>query len=250
MGATHLLFHNQGRGKPIGGGIETYIDKILKLSPIAYWPLNELNGTTAVNLISSTMNGTYARDVATMGTITGIGDGGTAPVFDATNDRINIQTVALTTAFASAAAIGWLASWGQVSGAGVWTDSTKRTAIILHVDGENRNYIEKYSDDNEVRYFRRAGNSPELYDYTTAAPTNWFHLCITWNYSLDTINYYYDGAPIATDGGLVAWVGALTISVIGAASTLPAQPWSGSLAHVVIGAGTISNANILTMASV
>ena len=61
-------------------GGQNYIDRVLASGPIAYWPLWEMSGTVAQDLVANlrapdpgSLDGTYARDVSVMGTGTSTG---------------------------------------------------------------------------------------------------------------------------------------------------------------------------------
>ena len=92
-----ILFHNQGRGSPVGGGI-SYTNKVLGIdlaNLIGYWPMNEAAGTDALDASPESNDGTYNSDVSGWPPGTGIGDGNTAPTFDGTNDYNDLETAAI-----------------------------------------------------------------------------------------------------------------------------------------------------------
>ena len=220
----------------MAGAAATYADKVLGYSPIAYWPMNETSGTAAVCQVNTAQNGTYARDVSVMGTGDGIGDGNTAPLFDGTNDYVNIQTATLAGAFNGD--LGWYAGWLKMT-AGVWTDSTTRGVLTLEVDANNDIKIRRESTDNNVRFNREANNANETTLYGTGGPYTWCHFGMTWNQVGDDIQYYWAGSAVDDDQGLQAFVGVLAVSVIGAVDAGGTNPFSGYLAHIAIGAGGI-----------
>ena len=122
----------------VGGRGGSYMGKVLGIGggPIAYWPLSESSGTNAVNEQgTAARDGTFARNVTTMGTGTGIGDGNTAPDFDGTNDYCDVYSVSFRDAFNGAE--GTVSLWAQVSGVGIWTDSTRHDLVMLYADASN-----------------------------------------------------------------------------------------------------------------
>ena len=72
-------------GCPRGGLMRT----ILSYNPIAYWPMNELTGTTMVNYgsLGTAANGTYSG--VTLDQVDAPG-GGRAGLLDGVNDNVNI----------------------------------------------------------------------------------------------------------------------------------------------------------------
>src|SRR3990167_6529272 len=84
------------RGVGSLGSVPSYQTKVANLFPIAYWPLNELTGTTAVARYPSTdLDGLYVGPTlnSTVGPIALDG----APLWDAANDVLNIYSTALST---------------------------------------------------------------------------------------------------------------------------------------------------------
>ena len=166
-----------GRGL-MGGG--SYADKVRSYGPFAYWPLWEQSGTTAVCLTNSAMNGTYARNVAVMGTGAGIGDGYTAPIFTPGNDRVNIFSAALQAGFNGDE--GTLMAWGIVANVGVWADGAQRRLVHCpHTDFNNFIFLSK---DNVVQRFQnsRTANAGGInQQFNGLTTTNWFCTVLTWS---------------------------------------------------------------------
>jgi hypothetical protein len=216
---------------------QTYQRKTLNLfgaSIIAYWPLWEPSGSVANDISGNARNGSYTG--VALGQ-TGIGDGHTAPLFDGTADFVNVYSAGLAGAFSGVA--GSLMTWGKVSGAGVWTDSTARYLLRLAADGNNQITLEKRSLNNTLRALYTAnatvkGTSPVFSGLT------WFHFAITWDKNAGAdgqVLVFLNGAQSgATQTGLGVWAGALAAAttVIGALDLLPSNGWSGYLAHVLL----------------
>lgn len=230
------------------GNPMAYTNKVIALSPIAYWPLAEPSGTTIVDESGNARNGTYTA--ATLGT-TGVGDGRTAATFDGTTAFGNIFSASLQGAFNSAE--GTLAVWLQVSGAGVWTDATTRRIFYLQADSNNRVYVERTATNNQLSGKYTAGATTKTVNWTTSAPTGWTHIAITWSKAADQVILYGNGAQIgATQTGLGVWVGnlAATTTVLAAASTVPGNPWSGNLAHAAIWTTPLTSTQVTALATV
>jgi hypothetical protein len=192
----------------------------------------EPSGSTSTDYSNEGNDGAYTG--VTLGQV-GIGDGHTCPLFDGANDFNNIYSAALNTDFDEKE--GTLALWLKVSGVGVWTDGTFDAGMILTADGSNFLQIRKSSPDGRIDFMYTAGGTAKEVAKTGLTTTDWFHAAITWSVSGDKIIAYYDGAqegvPVT---GLGTWSGALflTGTVIGASNTVPAQQWSGTLAHAAL----------------
>ena len=227
-----------GMGGPVllGGGVaETYADRVLATGPIAYWPLRETSGTVAQCLTNAAMNGTYARNVTDMGTGAGIGDGNTAPVFNGANDFVNIYSAALAAAFSGAS--GMLMVWSRVSGAGIWTDGLQHNSAALAADAVDNVYAAKVVANNTLWMRYRANNVSKSVTFLSGGNLAWFQWAITWSAAADQVMIFYNGVQQgATQNALGAWAGALAANqtIIGAANSVPATPWSGTLAHVAV----------------
>ena len=233
-----------------GAGVD-YIAKVLTYSPIAYWPLNETSGTAAVCQVNAAQNGTYARNVTTMGTGTGIGDGGTAPDFDGTNDFVDIFSVTLNSVFNGAE--GTINIWAKVSGAGVWTDSTNRTFVRIG-SSNTTNYMRilKTTTNSQIQFIRKANNVNEVVN-GTSSNTGWLSWSLTWSVGADQVIAYIGGAPVGSPvTSLNAYSGALlnTITCIGSNNTTPNLAWDGYLAHAAVFGSALNSTQIADLATV
>ncbi len=219
----------------IGANLGGYTKKVLGYGPIAYWPLYETSGVTAECLVNSAQDGTYARDVSVMGTGDGIGDGGTAPVFDGTNDFVNVLTAAGQAALNTATTEGSAAIWFRV-GSGAWTDGTFRAKCAFVDDNSNRYTLYKSNANNTLYSLHYAGGTGETHSEAGQSSLDWMHFLLTWSESADEVKYYLDGNLLATDTTIGNWSGdgTWTNMLIGATSLAPASPWLGGLAHCAI----------------
>lgn len=240
----------------VPGGITTYAQKVLSIQPanlIAYWPLNETSGTAADNAEgTAARDGTYSSDVSTWPVATGIGDGNTAPVFDGTNDYVNIYSASLNSAFNGAE--GSLLMWWKVAD---WTDATLRLGVNVQVSSTYRIYIQKDNQNPGRLWIIRSADSDSKGVIVTAAthgsPSGYFHIGVTWSESGDAVKCYLFGSQTgSTQTSINAWSGSLNSSgcVIGAASITPANPFSGNIAHVSIFGSALSAGDILSLATV
>ena len=254
MGATHLLFHNQGRGRPIGGGSDlfAYANRTLATEPsdlIGYWPLWEASGVIADNY-----EGTAARDGGYVGVTLGqpgIGDGNTCPLFDGANDYVDNYSASLAGAFDGGE--GTALIWAKVSGVGAWTDSTQRAAFSIQADNNNRLKIQKDNANNVLQWFYFAGGTQENETRGLVSETGWMHFGITWSATADEVIHYYNGIQQGgIDTGLGTWAGAIVESTtnIGAASEAPTDIWDGYLAHHAVWTKALTQPQIAALAVV
>ena len=220
------------RRRILGG---TYAERVLAYSPLIYFPLNELSGTNAANLgsLGASADGTYTG--ATLNNAPGPDGKDGAPLFDGTDDNVNIYTAALATAFDGDE--GTLMLWQKVYSAAVWTDDTYRFGLILGYNTSNRIQLLKGNDadSNELVASRRASNTNKKAS-TAVTPTAWFHHAITWSTTADEQRNYYAGSQYGTtQTSLGSWTGTLadTWCYIGAYNN-GTLPWYGWLAHAAL----------------
>ena len=232
----------------------SYRERVMLTNPIRYWPLWEPSGTVATELIAAD-NGTYARDVATMTTGAGIGDGHTAPLFDGTNDFVNIYSAALNTAFSGAA--GSVLIWARVSAAGVWTDGTARTLLGIRADGNNYIRLNKATTNNQLEWFYVANGTVESNTSVALSGTlSTFSVGMTWDANAGAngeVVYYLNGASGgATDTDLGAWAWALSASecLIGAPATVGGLRWSGYIGPVGIWASALTPTQMASVGAI
>jgi hypothetical protein len=223
-----------------------YIDKILSLGPVAYWPLNETSGTVAHCLVNSAQNGTFARDVSTMGTGPGIGDGNTSPRFDGTNDYADIDSQALVAAFSATA--GTLFLWTKVEGTP--TDNYPR-GCGLTADGDNYVYATYGKNDLDyLQIYKAGGTSTYNWSQHNYATEVWRALTLTWNVAADEVKTYINGAQDGdTVTSLGTWAGSLGTAYIGCSGP-GSNRWAGLLAHVAVADRTWTPTEIAALAVV
>ena len=232
----------------VGGGGETYDQKVLATGPIAYWPLWETAGVVAECLVSPLQNGTYSSNVATWPVGAGVGDGNTAPRFDGVADFVNVLTAPYIAAFNGNA--GTTAIWAQVDAVGVWTDGALRYAYNWNRDGNNNIYNRKDNVNNQIRWRYLAGGVVNT-NAPASALLTWMHLAITWDSVANEVRTFYNGAQVGAPlAPLGVWAGALAAATIGAQTPVPALLWQGGLAHCAVWNTAQSPAIIATLALV
>ena len=232
-----------------GANVLAYTNKVIALSPIAYWPLAEAAGATvALDASGNGRNGTYTA--VTLGQ-PGIGDGRTAAAFDGATSFANVYSASLDGAFNNQELT--IACWFQVV-AGTWTDATVRCAVHIGNDATNNfNALVKTGTNNQVRARYVAGATTKTALFTTAAPVTWQHMAMTVSKSADEMKMYINGVQQGgTQTALGIWAGALvsTKCTLGAEQTTPSQLWLGNIAHAAVWASALSAAQIATLAVV
>lgn len=237
-------------GASVGGA--TYIDKVLGYGPIAYWPLYETSGTTAACLVNAAQNGTYNSDVSGWPVGDGVGDGNTAPLFDGSNDCVNVYSATLNANFDGQE--GAFAGWMRAFNAGVWTDGAWRTTALFLVDFSNYIQIHRTNANNQYQWWYNAGGvGDSITDVSAAGRTDWIHFAMTWSRSADELKAYFDGVQAgATQATLGIWAGNLsnTRCVLGANDLVTNEVWHGWLAHCAIWDTVLTQPQLLDLATV
>jgi hypothetical protein len=236
----------------LGLGAGAYAERVLGMEPanlIGYWPLWEASGTKAEDISGRGHHGVHTG--VTLGQ-PGIGDGRTCPLFDGTNDFNNVYSAALAADFNGAE--GTLLIWAKVANAGVWTDGVARVMAGIGVDGTD-NFLRTSKDaaNNSLSVYYEAGGTIDTVFKTGASAVGYMCLAMTWSKSGELLMSYYNGAAVdAGSATLGTWAGALasTRCVIGAATTTPALPWSGNLAHCALWSKALTAAQIAYLSKV
>jgi hypothetical protein len=173
-------------------GVVSYVATVLADSPVAFWELNELTGTTANDSSGNALSGTYTGGY-TLGAVPPVNAPG-AVLLDGSSGYVNCGTPA---------ALNLTAAWTLE--AWVYLTSTPSGSALI---------AEAYTGGaNSVLYmlaFVTAGGSPAstlaggYYASSTwhaiAGPTpslnTWHHTAVTWDGT--TLRLYLDGIQVAT----------------------------------------------------
>ncbi len=228
-----------------------YYNKVRALrypSLIAYWPLWEASGPIAVDYSGRNLIGAYTavnlgRD--------GIGDGKTSASFDGTTSYVNIYSTELNSLFNGLE--GTLSFWFKVANAGVWTDATLRRMAMLYVNGSNYLGFGKTTTNNTLQVFYGAGGTAEtINSAAVGGDVGWIHSALTWSKTGDLFALYLKGNFIASSATLGNWTGNLsaTQTIIGATSTVPANPFNGYIAHYAFWNATLTAGEIETLSRI
>lgn len=231
--------------RDLSGSIFAYTNKVKALSPIAYWPLADLSGTTATDESGNARNGSYVGS-PTLG-VTGIGDGRTAATFDGSTQYVNIYSASLNGAFTGQ--LFTVAGWFKIPN---WADVGQDLGIRLRVDASNDFYFDKFGTNSFRVNYASQGQALKTIAQSTSTAA-YFHFAATVSKAADQFIAYYNGVQTgATQTGLGAWAGNLlsTGCCIAAGATTPANLFAGTSAHLAIFPAALSAAQILSLATV
>jgi hypothetical protein len=215
----------------------TKIRKVIETEPddlIGYWPLNEADGTIAINNEgTSARDGTYADVVPN--SISGP-DGRPAPLWDGSpSNYCDIYSASLASAFSGA--VGTAMVWGRVFNSGVWTDGFDRMFLYIAVDSSNYIMIEKDAGVNTINAKYVAGGTQKSVGISTS-DMGWVQVAITWDASEDEVKVYFNGLQSgSTQSGLGVWAGAIgsTLCAVGALGTIGFfSSFEGYLSHAAL----------------
>ena len=156
----------------------SYLDRVKamkSLSIVGAYGLNDITGT-AIRDFSKNDDAGTASGIVLADDI--FKDGRPAPLFDGSNDFIDIDTTAM------GANIDFdlftCMAWGKVSGASVWTDSTLRqlTKVRTSTGADHQFSLSKTSSDNSVRFQRQVGGQTLTHTVGSFSSTDWFCMVI------------------------------------------------------------------------
>lgn len=214
---------------------------------IAYYPLNETAGTVANDISGNARNGEYTGPTLAQMDFPA---GGKAPLFDGTNDWIQIQSASLASAFTGAEMS--IIVWYKLFSADYWANTYVGNMVGLYADDNNRTYILKSNSDTNklaANYYAGGGNS-NFINQTVNPTTGWCMAALSVTDAGDAAKFFNNAVQLGTTRTSVpTWSGAITRARIGAGinSSSPGDYFcKGYLAHVQIINRAITDAEILT----
>ena len=235
-------------GWPVRPETETYIDEVLALGPIAYWPLDETAGAVAHCEVNPAQNGTA---VGVTWASDNTGPFGTpAPYFDGANDYVDIFSAALTAAID--VNTGSLMIWLRRENPPGWNAGDSDGIVRLQfVNSSNVITIYKLNTALEWRY-QQGASIATVNTVQGAADDAWMCAVMTWEDIVTRdLHAYKDGVEDAGSPAnpTTSPVGAFSMAVIGALSLVPANVWQGWVAHVAIADRVWSQSEITALAN-
>lgn len=200
-----------GRSDPLRMtyGHSPYCDKVGGYAPDVFWPLDETEGDVAYCLIDSAQDGTYYGPA--LGNSPGPDPDVDAPLFDGTDDYVDVLSAALLAVFNGDE--GTLSLWYKAFNAAAWLDLGGHTQFMLADTVEaNRISVQHPPLGTELLDCCRRANTVNIKctgEPGAWNPTTWQHLAMTWSMTADELIYYRNGTqPFAAVGALQNWTGA------------------------------------------
>lgn len=228
-------------------GRQSYVEKVKALAPIAYWPLNETSGTTALDASGNGRNGVHSN--VTVGQ-SGFGDGGgLSAYYDGVAAYTNIYSPSFYAGFNGD--VGTIHLWIKVAAAD-WPSSTAREAIRILPSSFYYVLIRKTS--NTLRLFRQSGATQRFRTITVVPTDAWMAIALTWNVATNELFSYVNGVAAGTVSGsiLAAWLPTISTTIdtnIGAGNSA-AGLWKGYIDDVAIWNRALSASEIAQLAVV
>lgn len=233
------------RPRVFGAGA-TYQNLVLGadgLSPIAYFPMNEVSGTSLLNAAPSgdTLNGVYSNVI--LANTPGPGASmGNAPYFNGSDSYGNFLTAALTAGFNPSE--GTFMVWVKVSDINVWTDGILRYFLTLYCNDNNRTYAMRSATDNSLQFRYTAGGTVKnLISAVVGGSLGWNFVALRWSKSQNRVRATINATTLTPATALGTWSGSLTRAVIGAEKISPSvtSVWKGWLQAAGIWAAELSD---------
>lgn len=229
------------------GGGQTYEQRVLALSPYAYWPLNEAAGaTTALDLVGG-YNSTALSGV-TFGAA-GIGDGNTAATFDGDSATgITLPHATLTSVFAKNE--GSLVMWLKTDAAAL-TDGVRRYIMYFFGSTAGGQMIPAKETTNNTAFYHRSGSNVSIKEYFTQASSDWICFAQTWSVSGNALKGFVNGAQVgSTQANIQAWTASPVLAnvYLGRGGSVGAA-WKGGIAHFALFSRVLTTDELLALAS-
>lgn len=228
-----------------------YFQRLLNVvgssSVVAYWPLWESSGATAVDVSPNGLNGAYSAGV-TYGQ-PGIGDGRTSCYFGGTS-RVNLYSAGLATALPTTE-LSYII-WASHSAA-VWAAGVAAFTLNFRVDVNNRFSLERSATANTMLLRYMAGGTNKVVTINGLTSEALLPFVMTVSKSNDRLRGYVNGSKFGADvTGLGTWVGTLNSSYAAIASQqggADSSPDTCGVAHVALINRELTAAEVATLSS-
>lgn len=241
----------------LGNGVlrrgQSYASKVLAIpNIIQYLKVDETSGAVAADSSAGGNPGAYSNCALALidGPTAAMGK---AAQWNGSTSVLNLYSAGLASAFNGAE--GSFAVWCKMENSGIWSDGTNRRVITVRIDSSNIFNITKSSTSNTILGQYIAGGATKTVTVSSYSNTSWFHACITWSKSSGAsgeFKFYLDGVQQGTtQTSLGTWAGSLSSSqtILGGASTSPANVHAGYLCHSVLFSRAITQAEVTSLAS-
>lgn len=194
------------------------LDTLMRLGPLAIWPLPEVGGTTIQDISGHSYNGVYSNV-----TLNAISNpfGEPAPLWvPASVSFGNVYSAALAAAFTGAQMNNCtLAIFWKARAASVLTDTKARFAFRFAVNSSNQIFIQKSAVNNTIN-LTHIGAGTTRTTTLTVSDTNWHALVISVSGGINTP--YKDGVAGSALSGCGTATGSINANFaqIGSISTI------------------------------
>lgn len=187
-----------------------YDTKVLALSPIAYWGLDDTAGTIAVEKVNGgAWNGTYVNTGGITLDEVGMGDGNPSVLFNPIgneNGNVAINSAGLSAGYNGDE--GTIGIWIKPFDADTWLAGVSKRFFTLQVDFVDRIVLEITGNPaNESRFMREANDSNVLSEDLPYSSLGWQHWMGRWSQSGNTQSLMYNGVQVSQESGLSVWTG-------------------------------------------
>ena len=127
-----------------------------------------------------------------------------------------------------------------------WEEGQNRYLLHLKTDANNLIFFRKDTVNDQLYFRHRSGGTGLSLTINPVTTTGWFCMAMGWDRLVeDEVKIYLDGVYDSTGVNPPAWVGDLTLAVIGAETTEPAGVWDGGIGIVAIYNQVLSDEQVL-----
>jgi len=237
---------------PATDALRRRLRKVQATAPAQYLRLLETGspslGVRALDESGNERHGSYgaAAPGAVMGSMPGP-FGGSAPLFTRVNNGyVNAFSNDLAAVFNPLEGTFQIAA--RVNAAGVWTDANSNILINVSIDANN--FIQITQDTaNRLRLRVTGGGVNGICDITGLSELGWMILHLTYSRTAMQVKAFYQGVQAGTTAACPLMSGAISLAVVGAQSTAPANEWEGGLSEYAYWNRALSPAEIAGLAN-
>lgn len=223
-----------------------YADKVLELSPIAYWQLNEVSGTTIEDSSGNGYDGTYYG--VTLNQIDGAGSTmGRAGLWDGLNDWADVFSAGLASVYNSDKYTVIL--WFKAYDSAVWSGTAYKFIVSLRTETGGSTVsaqLLKNNAENQLLLTYANGNT---FPTSAFSSTDWTFAAIVRDTSSNNEKWYLNNTEINSQAAS-AWTKTITRASIGALNQAHAEYYFyGYIQHVAIFDTALSSDQIAYLAN-
>lgn len=224
-----------------GGGLTTYIQRVLGMSPVGYWPLNETSGTSFDDASTGTATGTSSGTVTVNSAQSIIGSADKAPLFVAASSGYIAASGAAPLAFTPNTTAWSVSAWVKVS------INADYTIVSKTGSGTNRNFqLSVSATANQLDV--HLGSTVQAAPAPSLNNNLWHHVAVTSSGSVARV--YYDGrevhsfTPGSTAENSVDWLIGARRTGGENVNTGATAYLNGNIAHVALFAAQLTAAQV------